>query len=135
LWTPALKGEEYQGPIDGVRPNDYPKAYEYLMELRCVMALEEYIYQDINDNYKICIECYNNTSDEYKNAYAPVAPHNLVHKNSADNQINCTYCHKKIVQVKPAHECRGCIEEYLHTPQDYLNEGWGSQVIQRWQEE
>lgn len=135
LWTPELKGEEYQGPIDGVKPIDYPEAYEYLMELRCVLALDERLYQNGNSHCKVCITCYNNTPDEYKNEYVIVAPHNLVHKNSADHQTHCTHCNTWIVQVRPAHECKACIEEYLNASKDYLDEGWGLQVIQRWREE
>lgn len=68
LWTPEIKGEEHHGPINGVRPCDYSEAYEYLMELRCVMTLENQLYQDINtNNNKVYTTCYNNTPDEHKN--------------------------------------------------------------------
>ncbi|CAL1678868.1 unnamed protein product [Lasius platythorax] len=92
LWISEIQGEEFHGPIDGVRPIDYPETYGYLMELRCVMALENQLYQNIIDLRKIYNSCYAITSNEPKCVYQIVSPHNLVHKNSADNQIDCTFC-------------------------------------------
>ncbi|KMQ81909.1 hypothetical protein RF55_24800, partial [Lasius niger] len=58
LWIPEIQEEEFYGPIDGVRPIDYPETYGYLMELKCVMALENQLYQNIIDLRKICNSCY-----------------------------------------------------------------------------
>lgn len=77
---------------------------------------------------KICRTCYSNLSEEQNLEYALVSPHNLVHKNSAENQRNCTTCKKLIVQIKPAIKCRGCIEKFLDTDKKYLDEGWGAPV-------
>ncbi|CAL1672039.1 unnamed protein product [Lasius platythorax] len=66
LWTPELLGEEYQGPIDGVRPLDHPETYGYLMELRCVMLTGNRLYQSIIDSHKICQACYATASEEQK---------------------------------------------------------------------
>lgn len=123
--------EEFQELIDGVIPRYYPETYGYLMELRCVKLLEDNIYQNTTNNYKICSSCYINTSDERKAEYAIIATHNLVHKNSVENHQNCTSCDKLIVRIKPADECRACIEEYLHTDKEYLDQGWGAPVVAR----
>jgi len=51
-----------------------------------------------------------NTSDNLK--YAFVMPHNVIHRNSVHNQENCTARGKEVINVKPADENRGCIEEF-----------------------
>ncbi|KMQ82564.1 hypothetical protein RF55_22549 [Lasius niger] len=135
MWTPELLGEEYQGPIDGVRPLDYPETYGYLTELRCVMIAENRLYQSYFDSHKICQACYATASEEQKSEYGIVAPHCLVHKNSANCQTGCTFCNKCIITIKPAHECSGCIEKYLHTSKAYFDEGWGAPVFDRRAEE
>jgi hypothetical protein len=134
LWAPELLGEEYQGPINGVRPLDYPETYGYLMELRCVMIAEDRLHQSFTDSHKICQARYATASEEQKNEYGIVTPHSLVHKNSANCQTACTFCNKCIT-IKLAHECSGCIEKYLHTNKAYLDEGWGTPVFNRWTEE
>ncbi|KMQ86564.1 hypothetical protein RF55_12073 [Lasius niger] len=121
------QGEEFHEPIDGVRPIDYPEIYGYIMQLKCVMALENPIYQNIIDLHKICNSCYNMTSNEQKDLYEIISPHNPVHEDSVNDQIDCTLCNKHIVKIGPAHECRECIGKYL-------DDLWGGIVLNQWVE-
>jgi len=129
LRVPKRQEEEYYGSIDGVKPRDHPETYGYLLELRCVAPSKNQIYQCKPDSYKICSSCFLKVPEEYQREYIVVPPHSLVHKNSVENQMNCTRCYKTIVKVRPAEECRGCIEEYFSVDKAYLEEGWGAPVL------
>ena len=131
-WTPDIPGEEYHGPLDGVRPKDYPETYKCLLELRCVMTIGERLYQRTVDKYKICDACFLAIPAENQVEFSIVVPHSLVHKDSVHDQTKCSFCYKPVVKVRPASDCRGCIEEYLHTDHEYLNDGWGAPVYARW---
>ena len=132
-WTPEPPGEEYQRPIDGVKPEDHPKTYSLLQRFRCVITnVQGRIYQSTANSHKICNECYNLLPAEYKREYTRVASHNLVHANTARTQTRCTVCGEKIILVSPAHKCRDCIEEYLHADKALLRHGWGVKVVTRW---
>jgi len=126
--------EEDDELIDGVKPRDHPETYSYLFELQCIISLEGEIYQRISDCYKICSLCFFKIPEDYQQEYAVVAPHNLVHRASVENQTRCTQCYKKIIKIRPAEECKGCIEKYLNTDKAYLSEGWGAPVFARWEE-
>jgi len=132
LQAPENRKEDY-GLIDGVRPG-YPETYGYLSEFRCVVSFEGKIYQRISGGYKICSSCFYKVLEEHQREYAMVPSFNLIHRTSAENQSNCTQCYKIIIKIRPAVECRGCIEEYLTTDEAYLYEGWGAPVFARWEE-
>ncbi|CAL1685190.1 unnamed protein product [Lasius platythorax] len=134
-WTPEMSNEQRRGPIDGIIPQDHHDAYRNLMDLRCVTLSEDDVYQDMADFNKIYKECHDKASAENDQEFMIIPPHNLVHKDSADNQINCTKCNAVIIKLRPAKKCRGCIEEYLYADQGYLAEGWGIPVVTRWTEE
>jgi len=132
-WTPEPPKEKYQGPIDGVRPEDHPETYQLLRSFRCIIAVNGRIYQSARENYrKICEECHHLMPVERKREYTKVASHNLVHENTARTQSRCTICNRRIIIITPAHECTGCIEEYLHADKNHLRHGWGVRVVKRW---
>jgi len=107
--------------------------YQYLLELRCVIASEgSTIYQHCSINFKICNDCYGCMTDEQKENYAIIYSHHLVHRDSVYNQMNCTGCNKTLIQVKPAEECLGCMEEFQQADQMLLNLGWGIPVVTAW---
>lgn len=121
--------EEDDELIDGVKPSDHPETYSYLFELRCIVSSEGEIYQRISDCYKICGSCFSKVPEDYRQEYAIVLPHNLIHRASVENQTRCTHCYKIIIKIRPVEECRGCIGKYLGTDKTYLNEGWGAPVF------
>jgi len=94
---------------------EYWYTYQYLSELRCVIASKRRsIYQNQRANFKICDDCYGYMMDEQKDSYAIIYSHHLIHRESVYNQMNCRGCDKTIVQVKPAEECLGRMEEFQH---------------------
>ncbi|KMQ85639.1 hypothetical protein RF55_15676 [Lasius niger] len=121
--------------INGIILQDHHDTYQNLMDLRRVTLSEDDVYQDSADFNKICKECHVKALAESDQEFMMIPPHNLVHKISADNQTNCTMCNTVIIKLRPAKECRGCIEEYLYADQDYLAEGWAIPVVTRWTEE
>jgi len=111
----------------------YWYTYQYLSELRCVIASEGCsIYQNRRANFKICNDCYECMMDEQKESYAIIYSHHLIHRESVYDQMKCRGCNKTIVQVKPAEECFGCMEEFQHADRMLLNLGWGIPVITTW---
>jgi len=103
--------------------------YRYLMKLRCVTTLKRHrLYQSLGDHHKICGSCYANTPTKLKHTYAFVVPHNLVHRDSVRYQGNCTACGKEVINVKPADECRGYIEEFRRVDQTLLSQGIGESL-------
>ena len=132
-WAPEEQNADR--PIDGVRPEDYPDAYQYLINLRCVTLAGGDVIQNTTDYYKMCLTCYESGSINREQEYHRIPPHNLIHKNSADNQTRCTICGKEIIIVRRASECRGCIEEYLYADPTLLDQGWGIPVVTRRAEE
>jgi len=107
--------------------------YRYLSELCCVITTEgNTIYQNRRAYFKICDDCYGCMTDEQKEGYAVIYSHHLIHKKSVYDQINCMGCNKTFIQVKPAEECLGCMEEFQHADQMLLDLGWGIPVITAW---
>lgn len=131
-WTPEITEEIRQRPIDGVRPQDHPETYAKLTELRCVKQARGSIYQNTENFRKICQECYDKIPA--REQYMTLPPHNIVHKDSVDNQTSCTKCDIITALVKPAKECIDCIEEFLYVDHEYLAEGWGQAVFPRGRE-
>jgi len=125
-----------EDPHARTKPKTQFDNYRYLMKLRCVTTLKKHrLYQSLSDHHKICGSCYANTPAKLKAIYAFVVPHNLVHRDSVQYQENCTSCGKEVINVKPADECRGCIEEFRRADQTILSQGWGVPVIATWVEE
>ncbi|XP_072762595.1 zinc finger BED domain-containing protein 4-like [Anoplolepis gracilipes] len=91
---PGIQDKNYD-LFDGVDPK-HPETYGYMVELRCVTTYEGLFYQHMIECLKICRTCCSNLSEEQKLEYALVPPHNLVHKNSAENQRSCTTSEKPI---------------------------------------
>jgi len=89
---------------------------QYLSEPCCVITSERStIYQNRRANFKICDDCYRCMMDEQKEGYAIIYSHHLIHRDFVYNQMNCTGCNKMLIQVKPAEECLGCMEELQPT--------------------
>jgi len=49
--------------------------------------------------------------------------------------IKKTVCSKEVINVKPADECRGCIEEFQRADQALLSQEWRVSVVATWIEE
>ena len=114
-------------------PGTRQNTYRHLMELRCVTTLERCrVYQNYGDYHKICGTCHAKLPFGQEPAYGCIVPHNLVHKNSIESGTNCTFCERQLVNVRPADECRGCIEEFQRTNIVRLYEGRGVQVVPTW---
>lgn len=128
-----MRPDDYFGPIDGVRPIDYPVTYGALRDLRCVKVTRGDIYQKSITNRKVCRDCYLAIPADEQVEYNTVAVHCLVHWTSVYSQPNCNACARTIVIVEYAHHCGDCIEEYLDADLQLLRDGWGVPVVRRWQ--
>jgi hypothetical protein len=114
-------------------PRAHQNSYWQLLELRCVIILEKRrVYQSNNDGHKICGNCHAKLSFDQKPVYACISPHSLVHKNSVEYGTNCGSCKGQLVYIRPADECRGCIEEFRRADIARLHEGQGLRVDPTW---
>jgi len=69
----------------------------YLRNIRCVIVLER-VYQHNNTFIKICNDCNERETVEYKKQFLSVFSHSLTHQNTVRNQTRCTTCNKPTVQ-------------------------------------
>ena len=114
-------------------PRAHQNNYWQLLELRCVIVPEKCrVYQNNDDGHKICGTCHTKLPLDQEPAYACINPHNLVHKNSVEYGTNCGSCEKQLVNIRPADECRGCIEEFRRADVARLYEGRGLRVDPTW---
>ncbi|KYN40079.1 hypothetical protein ALC56_05486 [Trachymyrmex septentrionalis] len=126
----ASSDEELSTPVQA---EEQWNAYRYLRNLRCVIALEGcQVYQYNNSFIKICNDCYERETVEYKKQFLTVFSHNLTHQNTMCNQTRCTICNKPIACIQSAEDCPSCIESFIHADRAHLDAGWGIPSVSSW---
>ena len=113
-----------------VQTEDQQNAYWYLRNLRCVIVLEG-CRVDRSTQYsfiKICNDCYERETVEYKKQFLVIFSHSLTHQSTVRKQTRCTTSNKPIVCIQSAEDCLSCIESFIHA---YLA-GWGIPSVSSW---
>lgn len=104
---------EFYGPIDGVKPVDYPDTYQILMRSICMRQEEEIIYVGMEFPYpKFCEQHYEGQEGVVRRTRwhaisSPLHDLNWIFKS------DCLVCKRSLFWLRPAHQCRICIEEFL----------------------
>lgn len=110
---------EYYGPIDGVRPEDYTDTnYTYLaiMYSVCLKAIdnEEIYVRDNRRNNRMCGHCY--TTYRPPNYIKVESGHLVRHRRNfnPNTKLYCEKCFKQILRENTsANNCQECIEEII----------------------
>lgn len=132
--TKEQEGEEFYGPIDGVKPEHHRENYGLLPNLKCITPLERPLYYDPQIKITICQPCHTSRfTDEERQYFIPHGSHNLQIDTHA--RPSCAVCRRRVVLIREAERCRECIEEYLETDDPgkaALARGDEIEVITRW---
>ena len=110
--NPSLDFPRY---IDGVCPQDYPRACQMLLNCSCISLLPEIerIYVHKVTMFKICEICYLQIHVPFCFNYNVENSWHSIVKNELRN-TKCQFCETEIVKrFKPAYKCVDCIEQYL----------------------
>ena len=105
--------------IDGVYPQNYPEAYQLLLNCSCIVLQQEVkiIYVHKITAMKICELCYSNTQIHLRPNYqCKIFWHSII-----ENELIITKCQRCEVEIlkrlQPTYKCFNCIEQYLdHAP-------------------
>ncbi|XP_011859467.1 PREDICTED: uncharacterized protein LOC105556962 [Vollenhovia emeryi] len=110
---------EYYGPIDGARPQDHSDTYWMLLQSSCLQKIvNEPIYVSKFYSWvKLCEVCYSERQIRGVDAYELKENYHAItsrlHRLTWEHKTGCIRCKKELMWVRPAHQCRDCIEEYL----------------------
>ena len=119
-----------------VQAEDQWDAYRYMRNLRCVIILEGCrVYQHHSNFIKICNDCYERETIEYKKQFLSVFSHSLTHESTVHNQTRCTSCDKPIACIQPAENCPSCTDSFKHADRAHLDAGWGIPSVPSWTQE
>ena len=101
--------------IDGVCPQDHPRAYQILLNCSCISLLPEVekIYVHKITMFKICELCYLQIQIPFRFSYNLENSWHSIVKNEVMN-TKCQFCETELVKrFQPAYKCLDCIEQYL----------------------
>ena len=110
------ENNEKYGPIDGIRPEDYPRRYSTLLQCRCISLIQGVgTFLAIDQvGHIFCQQCVQRYG-ERPLAQGILNPrygfHNLTTK--IEQSLNCAICTKSILHSKSAIQCQECIEQFL----------------------
>ncbi|XP_024867449.1 uncharacterized protein LOC112451801, partial [Temnothorax curvispinosus] len=116
---------EYYGPIDGVRPIDYREGtYQIFMRCMCLSTENngEILYVERSDSRRrLCEECYDRefqpgNFEEVTGWHSICSP---LHGIDIDTKVNCYFCNQELMWLRPSHQCRDCLEEYVRNRVDF----------------
>lgn len=133
---PNLDDEEreFYGPIDGVLPRDYPEAYERLLELFCLTAVNHRAVFIAGDQ-RLCGTCYHGATTAERNQYRIGGWHTISIYSTAIRNSRCHKCLAQLCRLRQADRCTECIEQYFEmTPQQWrrIQSRHTVDVITRW---
>lgn len=127
--------ENCHGPMDGVRPHDFPETYEQLLKHFCVKPFSLPIYC-LDNKRRVCQDCYENGLDnEVRVLYQEGGYHSMCRNAGVANATKCHVCQRRIAYITPAGSCTECIEEFFEvTGEDLRNMSRGKtiDVLTRW---
>lgn len=132
--TEEQQGEEFYGPIDGVKPEDYRESYPLLSFMKCLTPLRGQIYSHQTQGIKICGDCYENECAEGLRARFVAHSWHVMQK-FQHVKPDCEICGHLIFIARPAERCTECIEEYLEASplaKIQMTAGKEIDVITRW---
>lgn len=114
---------EYCGPIDGVRPIDYPDTYGILLRSICVKPIVRCWAEVVYPWRRQCMRCYRRGRfrSYLRNVGAHAFRSYLSEGESFQTVVECFFCDKELMWVRPAHNCRGCIEQFVMA-KEYIDE-------------
>lgn len=129
--TSDQEGEEYYGPIDGVRPSDHRDAYPMLGGLICCTTIWGPLYYNPWNLTKLCYSCYAQriTSAEQRQ-YSRMGWHTIGYIRLTNPF--CCICGEILLKARQAEECTECIEEYMESGINIINARGVIDVITRW---
>lgn len=109
--------DEYYGPIDGVRPLDWPETYLVLNISKCMKNVGQRIIF-VKNRYpwkRLCENCYLQRGQP-ESFNMKTVWHSLcspLHGLTLDTKLKCARCNNVVIKFKQARTCRECIEQFL----------------------
>jgi len=129
--------EEYYGPIDGVRPEDHPEAYQNLRKCFCLTLANnvELVYISILEyRLRLCVTCY--ISKGQPEIYEPYTSWHSIWVMTPEwspYKLNCEECGDRLFKLKRAYRCTECIEECFESEEElFSKEDQEIEVLTRW---
>ena len=120
---------EFDGPIDGIRPEDYPETYELFLNCICYTSSQRWFYFNTEDTKLLCVSCFNTECSEVQNRFQRTEGWHTI--TTFPREIFCQNCETILLLETLANECTECIEEWLENSEKILI-GEEVNVITRW---
>jgi hypothetical protein len=126
------RGQEFSGPWDGVRPDDYPEMYEQLLSYYCIKYRRPAHHAD---DHSICRDCFYNLYEHEQEQYTDSKSHYICSNSRRFRASFCKICDRRLAEMSAAGSCPECIEEYIRfsaADRYFLRIGGLLRVINRW---
>ena len=99
---------------------DYLERYANILTGLCIKPMERCFIETEFPWRRQCFRCYR--PGRFRTWYRTPKSHGFRSKLSQDDPlatvIECSFCDKKLIEVKPAQDCRVCVEIFLNNEED-----------------
>ena len=109
--------------IDGVKPIDHPVRYQQYLRSTCLTPKERCFVEDEYPWRRVCLRCYR--PSRLRMHFRSQRSHGYKSRLSKDESFEtiseCFRCPRQIMDVKPARDCRRCLEVFLENEEEINN--------------